>query len=315
LPSDLGFYDLRSKETRKEQAELAKQYGIEGFAYYHYWFKGKRLIERPFNEVLESGDPDFPFCLIWANETWSRRWLGEETQILIKQEYSKEDDIEHAKYLANVFTDKRYITKDGRPLFTIYRPNDLPNISQTINIIKETSFKATGVEPFLVASNSHTKTSDALLQKGFDAILNFRPQLGVLPNAFNDAFVKERLIENIRRFKVFSGVYKIYDYQNALSLMENIEPATFNDMIPSVFVGWDNTPRRGNNGITIKNNYPDLFERELLRVKEKLIKSENNLGFLFINAWNEWAEGNYLEPDTVNNHAYLQAVKNVVNKL
>jgi hypothetical protein len=244
LPADMGFYDLRNKETRMEQVKLARQYGIEGFAYYHYWFKGKRLIEKPFTEVLESGEPDFPFCLIWANETWSRRWLGEEYDILIKQEYCKEDDIAHAEYLAKAFADKRYITKDGRPVFTIYRPLDLPDISSTLNIIKEISLKTNGLEPFLVASNSHAKDSDALLSKGFDAILNFRPQLGVLTDPFVDGFVKQRLIENLRKFKVFSGTYKIYDYKNALHLMEEIEPETFDNMIPSVFVGWDNTARR-----------------------------------------------------------------------
>jgi lipopolysaccharide biosynthesis protein len=313
LPADLGFYDLRNKETRNQQAALAKDYGIEGFAYYHYWFKGKRLIERPFNEVLECGDPDFPFCLIWANETWSRRWLGEEYNILIKQEYSKDDDAEHARFLAKAFSDRRYITKDGRPIFTIYRPNDLPDVESTITIIKEVSFKNLKIEPFIVASNSHTQISDRLLERGFDGILNFRPQLGVLSNAFKDEFVKERLIENIKRFRVLSGIYKIYDYENALNLMKNIEPTTFDNVIPSVFVGWDNTARRDKHGIIIKDNYPHLFEKELIRVKRKLGKADVNLGFIFVNAWNEWAEGNYLEPDRINKYGYLEAVKNAVN--
>lgn len=314
LPADMGFYDLRNKETRAQQVALAKNYGIEGFGYYHYWFKGKRLIERPFNEVLESGEPDFPFCLIWANETWSRRWLGEEYDILIKQEYCKEDDIKHAKYLAKAFADRRYITKDGRPVFTIYRPLDLPDVTATINIIKEIAFQTLGIEPFIVASNSHTKDSDDLLKMGFDGILNFRPQLGVLPYAFEDGFVRDRLIRNIKKFQVFSGIYKIYDYKEALDLMKNIETATFDDIIPSVFIGWDNSARRGKNGIIIKDNYPVLFENELRRVKIKLAMAKSNPGFVFINAWNEWAEGNYLEPDTINKHAYLQAVKNVIDK-
>lgn len=314
LPSDMGFYDLRNKETRAEQVALAKKYGIEGFAYYHYWFKGKRLIERPFNEVLESGEPDFPFCLIWANETWSRRWLGEEYDILIKQEYCKEDDIAHAKYLAKAFADRRYITIDGRPLFTIYRPLDLPDITATIDIIREISFQTLGIEPFIVASNSHTKNSDDLLKMGFDGILNFRPQLAVLPYAFKDGFVRDRLIRNIKKFIVFSGIYKIYDYEEALDLMKKIEPLNFDNIIPSVFVGWDNTARRDVNGIIIKDNHPHLFEKELLRVKRKLMKSDPNLGLIFVNAWNEWAEGNYLEPDIKHRYSYLQAVKNVADQ-
>jgi lipopolysaccharide biosynthesis protein len=315
LPADLGLYDLRNPEVRKQQAELAKQYGINGFAYYHYWFNGKRLLERPFNEILKSNEPDFPFCLFWANETWSRRWLGQEVDVLIKQEYSKEDDTSHARYLANAFSDRRYLTKEGRPVFIIYRPNDLPNISSTINIIKEIGVKENGVEPFIVGSNSHCPYTNELLKKGFDAVLNFRPQLGALPDAFNDNFLKERLFKNIKDSKVFSGSYKIYDYKDALDLMEKIEPETFENMIPTVFVGWDNTARRGEKGIIIRNNHPDLFEKELLRVKNKLLKANENIGFVFINAWNEWAEGNYLEPDSINGHAYLQAVKNVFNNL
>ena len=147
------------------------------------------------NDVLYSGEPDFPFCLIWANETWSRRWLGEETEILIKEEYSPEDDIEHAYYLAKAFDNKRYIKINGRPVFTIYRPNDLHDITATIDTIKSIALKQSGVEPFLIASNSHAMLDyPQLFQKGFDDIFNFRPQLGVLPAAFSDGFNKERFM-------------------------------------------------------------------------------------------------------------------------
>jgi hypothetical protein len=315
LPADLGFYDLRSIDTRNEQAALARKYSIEGFAYYHYWLNGKRLLERPLDEVLESGEPDFPFCLIWANETWSRRWLGEEKEILIKQTYSAEDDIAHARYLVKVFTDKRYICHGERPLFTIYRPHDLPDVSATLNTIKEISLKEIGIEPFILANNSHAPGSEELIKKGFDAIFSFRPQLGVLSNSFDDGFLERRLIKNVIKHNVLSGTYKIYDYKEALGLMESLEPDTFDNIIPSVFVGWDNTARRGEHGIIIKDNFPALFEMELIRVKKKLMKSDNNLGFLFINSWNEWAEGNHLEPDNINRHAYLQAVKNVMGTI
>lgn len=315
LPTDLGFYDLRNPETRIQQAHLAKQYGIEGFAYYHYWFKGEQLLERPFNEVLNSDEPDFPFCLIWANETWSRRWLGEEKEILKKQAYSLEDDIAHANYLVKAFIDKRYITIEGRPIFIIYRPKDLPNMVETINTIKTISIKEIGIEPFIIANNYQLNDSSELLNKGFDAIFSFRPQLGELPHAFHDGYLQKRLLYNIKKNRLFSGLYKVYSYGNALQLMEDKEPSNFNNIIPCVFVGWDNTARRGENGIIIKNNTPALFEKELQRVKNKLLCSENNLGLLFINAWNEWAEGNYLEPDLINKSSYLQAVKNVMNTI
>lgn len=316
LPADLGFYDLRLAEARLSQEKLAKEYGLHGFCYYHYWFKGKRLLQVPLDRKLANADEDFPFMLCWANETWSRRWLGEEQEILIKQEYSAADDVAHANYLANVFGDKRYITHNKRPVFTIYRPNDLPDISATIDTIKSVALKENGIEPFLVASNSHSMDDySLLLKKGFDGILNFRPQLGVLPNVFKDVFLKNRLADNILKHQVFSGTHKVYDYRQALELMQKVEPEDFNNIIPSVFVGWDNTARRGNKGIMILNNHPALFEAELKRVITKLQQVEQNIGIVFINAWNEWAEGNYLEPDNLNKHAYLQAVKNIVDRL
>lgn len=311
LPSDLGFYDLRCKETRIEQAELAKLHGIEGFAYYHYWFHGKRLLERPFDEVLTSNEPDFPFCLFWANETWSRRWLGEEKEILIKQKYSAIDDINHANFLTKVFLDKRYITVNGRPVFIIYRPGDLPNISRTVETIKNISLERLSVEPYLVASNSHLGSTEGILQSGFDAILNFRPQLGVLPNAFNDNFSYNRLRKNVLEHKTCSGRLKIYNYTEAINLMRKIEPEFFENIIPSVFVGWDNSARRGLKGVVIKNNFPEIFKKELQRVIQKINASNSNPRLVFINAWNEWAEGNHLEPDKKNGTAYLRVIKSI----
>jgi hypothetical protein len=142
LPADLGFYDLRVPETRQAQADLAREYGIHGFCYYHYWFKGRRLLERPFNEVLTSGQPDFPFCLCWANESWTRAWDGQSGVILMKQEYSEEDDYQHIRWLSNVFRDKRYIRYEGKPLFLVYRVRDLPNPLQTTEIWRNEARRA-----------------------------------------------------------------------------------------------------------------------------------------------------------------------------
>ncbi|MEJ0081045.1 MAG: glycoside hydrolase family 99-like domain-containing protein [Puia sp.] len=312
LPSDLGFYDLRLREVHEAQASLAKEYGIDGFAYYHYWFHGKKLLEKPVEAMIESKKPDFPFCLIWANETWSRRWLGEEKEILIKQEYSYEDDVNHALYLANIFKDSRYIKVDGRPLFIIYRPDHLPDISQTLKTFKKTVFDSIGVEPYILANNANYLRNEKILtNQGFDGFFSFRPQLGVFPWAFNDSFIFKRLYKNLRKYKVNSGRFKIFDYQEALLLMEKLEPESFENTIPSVFVGFDNTARRGKKGIIIKENSAKLFREELERVSDKLNKSENNLGFVFINAWNEWAEANYLEPSVKFGRSFLEAVKDV----
>jgi hypothetical protein len=312
FPADLGYYDLRVEQTRVDQAAMAKEYGIDGFCYYHYWFKGKKLLERPASEMLASKKPDFPFCFCWANETWSRRWTGEEQEVLIKQDYSEEDDKAHAHYLIPFFSDHRYITVNGRPLFVIYRPQDLPNPAKTIETFK-TICLAEGVkEPFMVASNSHLWDNEKILSFGFDAVLNFRPQLGILPYANEDEFIFKRLIRNLKKFGVFNGSLKLFDYAEALEIMKIIEPENFDQIIPSVFVGWDNTPRRGSRGIVIQDSHPDLFEKELLRITEKLTRSNSNI--VFMNAWNEWAEGNKLEPDKQFLKGYLESIQNVKQK-
>jgi lipopolysaccharide biosynthesis protein len=134
LPADLGFYDLRLPEARQAQADLARQHGIHGFCYYHYWFNGRRLLERPFNEILASGQPRFPFCLCWANENWTRRWDGQERDILLEQNYGDEDDLNHIRWLANAFRDPRYIRIQGKPIFLVYRLSRLPNPARTVKI-------------------------------------------------------------------------------------------------------------------------------------------------------------------------------------
>lgn len=309
LPADLGFYDLRLEQTRIEQAEMAKEYGIDGFCYYHYWFHGKKLIERPATEMLKSKKPDFPYCFCWANETWSRRWIGDEQEVLIKQEYSTEDDQNHANYLCDFFLDERYIKVDGRPVFVIYRPGDLPSATQTIETLKNTAISKGLKEPFIVASNSHLWDNDQLLGYGFDAILNFRPQLGILPYANNDEFEWGRLKRNLKKYRLFDGKIKVFDYQEAVEIMQIIEPENFDKIIPCAFVGWDNTARRGEKGIVMLDNKPEYFEKELLRITEKLKNSNSNSNLLFINAWNEWAEGNKLEPDQLMGKQHLDIIK------
>ncbi len=310
LPSDLGFYDLRLPEVREAQAEMAKIYKIYGFCYYHYWFHGKRLLNRPIDDVLKCGKPDFPFCLCWANDTWSRSWLGLEIDILIKQTYSDDDYLNHIKWLIPVFSDPRYIKVNGRPIFLIYRAFHLPNPEKLVEIFKNQCIKHGVPEPYLIAS---TGPQD-LRKHGFDALWNFEPQLQVLPYFLNDKRLLIKLINNLH-FGILNSRLKLYDYSNAKARMNNINlPYPY---FPCSFVNWDNSPRRGKNGIIIKNGSPDVFKNYLLSGIEKL-KTMNFTGeenFIFINAWNEWAEGNHLEPDMVNGMGYLQALKEVVEKV
>ncbi|WP_035650347.1 glycoside hydrolase family 99-like domain-containing protein [Flavobacterium sp. ASV13] len=310
LPTDLGFYDLRLEESRLAQEALAKEHGIYGFCYYHYWFNGKRLLHEPLDRKMKNPKEDFPFMLCWANETWSRRWLGEEKEILIEQTYSEEDDLKHISWLIEIFKDSRYIKVNERPVFVFYRPSYLPDVKKTIALFRNECLKNGLKNPYLVASNSHLRTNYHDL--GFDDILNFQPKLGLLPNAFIDKKSLKKWFANLVK-GVFSSTLKIYDYNKAKEKMK----VTFNyKYIPCSFVGWDNTARRGRKGIILKDQNVETFIKE---VEENIndVKSQNRDDenqFVFINAWNEWAEGNHLEPDNKNGLAYLKALKNLFDK-
>jgi lipopolysaccharide biosynthesis protein len=290
LPAHLGIYDLRVPEVREKQAELARTHGIEGFCYWHYWFHGKRLLERPFDEVLSTGSPDFPFCLAWANETWSRRWLGEERDVLIKQSYSREDDLDHIRWLTQAFADPRYIRVDGRPIFLVYRPGDFPEPQATIDLWRSECVRASLPEPLVLGVISHQDQDwrDA----GFDGNVDFEPQLSVLPGPLEDGL-------------------KIYDYRLARKKMTGRE-RTY-PFYPCVFVSWDNTPRRRENGIVFINATPEAFEEGVHSAIASVSHRPRDHRLVFLNAWNEWAEGNFLEPDQENELAYLEAAARAVS--
>ncbi len=304
FPSDLGYYDLRLPKILEEQADLARSHGIFGFCFYHYWFGGKRLLNKPIDEMVSSGKPDFPFMLFWANETWSRRWLGEDKVILIKQTYSREDDQLHANWLCNgPFRDARYIKINNRPVFMIYRPNDLPDYRGTIEIIKETAIRNGLHEPYIIGSNANSHSLS-----GFDNVLNFEPQLSALPNAFTDGFSLGKWFNNMK-LGVNSFYLKIYDYTKVKKIMSLRKfPYSF---LPCVFVGWDNSARRGKEGIIIVNQNTSDFRESLVQAKEIVKHYPPEEQFVFINAWNEWAEGNYLEPCSKFGHSFLKTVESV----
>lgn len=308
VPADLGHYDLRLPEVREAQAELAQAHGIHGFCYYHYWFHGRRLLERPVNEILASRRPNFPFCLFWANESWSRRWLGEEKEVLIEQTYSKEDDIAHARWLAQAFSDDRYIRVNGRPVFVIYRPTHTPEPEALVERIRRESQRLGVGDPYLVGADARCPNFD-LRKIGYDTTLRFEPQLGALPLSSIDEPSPKKLFRNLKR-GVFSPKLKVYDYTRARMFM-SFNRASHPE-IPCVFVGWDNTPRRGENGVIMVNSTPQTFGQELDReVLRRSAETNRSDDLFFINAWNEWAEGNYLEPDLRYGHGFLNEVKRV----
>jgi O-antigen biosynthesis protein len=301
LPGELGFYDLRVPETRYLQARLAREHGITGFLYYHYWFNGKRMLGRPFDEVLTSGRPDFPFALCWANESWYRRWQGSVDEMLVEQEFSEEDDLEHIRWLIGCFKDPRYIRIGGRPLLTVYRAQHLPDPQRTVALWRK-ECQAAGVEsPWLVMFETGDDTSTPS-QLGFDAGAEFVPHR--LPYLIDNA-----LSTNL------DGSHTVYEYDDVAAAYLD-RPATDWQRYPCVATGWDNTPRRqAGDAFILRNATPDGYARWLNEAVSRQSQSEGGDGIVFVNAWNEWAEGAHLEPGVQWGRAYLEATRDVLRRL
>jgi lipopolysaccharide biosynthesis protein len=310
IPADLGFYDLRLPEVREAQADLAREYGISGFCYYHYRFGGKRLLERPFEEVLRSGQPDFPFCLCWANESWTRAWDGRSGDVLIEEEYSEEDDRQHIQWLLDVFGDRRYIRVESKPIFLIYRANRLPNPIRTTSIWREEARKQGIGEIFLCRVESfHDEHTDPK-GIGFDAAIEFQPDWMCLGLPLRRG-IMWRLSQELRLSKNAYRDHDIFAYEEVIKRMVQ-KPTPPYRRFPCVTPSWDNSARRNKGAVILKGSNPMLYEKWLKAVVEREISSHSGDHVVFINAWNEWAEGNHLEPDLHFGHGYLEAIKRTV---
>jgi len=313
LPTDLGFYDLRLSEARQAQADLAREYGINGFCYYHYWFNGKRLLERPFNEVLASGKPDFPFCLCWGNENWTRVWDGQNKGILVEQKYSELDDRRHIKWLVNAFLDKRYIRINDKPIFIVYKASKLPNPHRTAIIWREEARRLGVGEIFLCKVESLADERCDPRKIGFDAAIEFQPDWTNLSRPLR----RGKLWQLTRGLRLSSGAYgdnRIFDYSAVVDSMIE-KKATPYRRFPCVTPRWDNSARRNSNAIIFRNDRPEIYERWLKSVLGKEAANNDSEGIVFINAWNEWAEGNHLEPDLKFGRAYLEATKRTLTEV
>lgn len=307
IPADLGFYDLRLPEARRAQAELAREYGIHGFCYYHYWFQGKRLLGRPFTEVLASGEPDFPFCLCWANESWTRAWNGRGADILMRQEYSEQDDKNHFCFLSAAFKDDRYIRYDGKPMFLVYRASILPDPLKTTTIWREGALKAGIGELFLCRVESTAGERGDPAKLGFDAAVEFQPDWTLLRHPLR----RNRAWRIASRLGLSPPVYQEMNVLEYRHLVEHSlkKPATSYRRFPSVTPMWDNSARKQAGGTILTGSSPELYEQWLQTVCGRL-DSGPDQEVVFINAWNEWAEGNHLEPDLRHGRAYLEATRN-----
>ncbi|RLA48978.1 MAG: lipopolysaccharide biosynthesis protein [Gammaproteobacteria bacterium] len=302
IPADLGFYDLRLEETRIAQAELARSAGIEGFCYYHYWFAGKMLLDRPFREVLELKTPDFPFCLCWANETWSGIWHGESSRILIEQTYPGHSDyLAHFKYLLPAFSDDRYIKVDGKPLFFVYRPLGIPDLDRFVDTFRELAHQAGLKGLFLVGRNPDPWWNPQA--HGFDA-----SNTALMPQLRPWVSKRKPFKWAKRHYDEFIGHPTIYTYEDAMLQLipEKIKGI---ENFPNVIPNWDNTPRSGSNGLVLHHSTPELFQKHLKSILEFVADKPLEHRVVFIKSWNEWAEGNYLEPDLRFGHSFLNVVR------
>jgi lipopolysaccharide biosynthesis protein len=307
VPADLGFYDLRVPETRTAQADMAREYGIEAFCYYHYWFGGKKILERPFSEVLQSGQPDFPFCLCWANQTWTGIWHGCPDRVLIEQTYPGYDDYHsHFQALLPAFHDRRYVRVDGKPLFLIYRPKELPDVRKVLDFWRSIAAKS-GLTGLHLVAVLHGKETWNLQQHGFDgSVRQYHP-----PLRGKYVSLRQPLKKLLHFCKGNGRKPTIYRYEDVLLQML---PPKISDVetYPCLLPNWDNTPRSGCNGLVLHESSPELFR---IQVKKALGLMENvhpEHRLIFIKAWNEWAEGNHLEPDLKFGRAYLEIIRDEV---
>lgn len=328
LPADLGFYDLRLEEARLAQEELAKEYGIYGFCYYHYWFNGRRILERPLNEKMKNPKEDLPFMLCWANENWSRRWDGSENDILLEQKYSADDHRKHIEHLIPYFKDPRYIRIDGKVVFAIYRTNLIPDLENAIEIWRSVA-KEHDVELYLIRFEGLVYNGKDFMKRGIDAATEFQPFSALSRMKENSNVIKglrdeksfsaaknsilARLATMNKKFskKKQGSVYLYHDIINA-ELSDKWRPnyKLFRCVNPS----WDNTARKDKNYIVLHDSTPTMFKNWLKHKLKIFIPFSKEENLLFINAWNEWAEGNHLEPDRKQGVQYLEELRAAINE-
>jgi lipopolysaccharide biosynthesis protein len=307
LPADLGFYDLRLAETREAQADLAQEHGIHGFCYYHYWFNGRRVLGRPIDDVLASKRPALPFCLCWANEDWTRAWDGRTGDILIAHEYAEQDDRRHIRWLAEAFADDRYIRVDGRPLFLVYRASRLPDPIRTTMVWREEADRLGIGELFLCRVESFSQERGDPAALGFDAAVEFQPDWAALGPARRRS-APWRLSRAVGLSSPAYGTHRIYDYGAVAERMVAKRRPPY-PWFPCVTPSWDNTPRRRDGGVILHGSTPDLYRRWLTTVIARQASEPPGERLVFLNAWNEWGEGNHLEPSERWGRAYLRATR------
>lgn len=314
VPADLGYYDLRLSESREAQAEMARNAGVEGFVYWHYWFGNrKQILERPFNEVLASGKPNYPFALAWANDNWSSTMHGLKKGItLFEQLYpGNEDIVAHFNTILPALKDKRYITCEEKPIFLIYLPENVPEISHFIEIWNKLAIENGLKGIYFIAHARNLLEKDTpefynrMLAVGFDAVVfeNMQPPRTTIP------ILKRTFFKFARTFFHWPLLFYYDDRYFSPALCWKKHNA-----FPSVIPNWDHTPRSGSRGSVMLGSSPEKFQKTIHSFINKIQDKPYDKRFIFIKSWNEWGEGNYLEPDLKYGHAWLDALRSEVAK-
>ncbi len=330
VPSDLGYYDLRVPEVRRLQADLAREAGVEGFCYWHYWFNGKELLERPFREVLESGEPDFPFCLGWANHSWSNKtWtVGKKFRntMLMEQTYPGKSDYEaHFNAYLNAFKDKRYIKVDGKLFFVVYDPFSIPNVEEFITTWNNLAvsnglpkFHFAGITSNFLLNSSTEKSGPKLnfrmdmdashfynqvLNLGFDAVISRGTVRAEMMARGKYSYLFDKFKKNV--FKM-DNIMK-YEFKDIIKNLY-VEQDKWENVYPTIIPGWDRTPRSGKRAVVWHNNTPQLFKEEIENCLNIVRNKDDEHKIVILQSWNEWGEGNYVEPDCKYGKGYLDAL-------
>ena len=315
IPADLGFYDLRMPEVREQQAKLAREAGIEGFMYWHYWFgSGKELLERPFNEVVESGKPDFPFCLGWANHDWSTRtWNKSKVYVntmIAKQTYPGDEDIIlHFNTYLKAFKDPRYMKIDGRLIFVVFSPMEVPNMKRHIELWNKLA-KENGLPGFYFIGclKSRTDSFEGIMSQGFDGI-NERNLWRAEKNAIGSKWIR-RMRNYLRKKGAIIDKYKYSDITKNMGYEIDYEDNCF----PTIQPNYDRTPRAGKKATIYYASTPELFKKHVIDILKYVKNKKDDHKVIFLKSWNEWGETNYLEPDIKWGHSYLDALREALTE-
>lgn len=322
IPLNNNYYNLLTPGVMKKQTEIAKQYGLYGFCYYHYWFAGgKKLLEKPLEAMMKDKTIDFPYCICWANENWTRRWDGGNNEIIVKQNYGDTEDIaNHVNYLIEFFKDERYIKDEGRPLLIIYKPELIPKCASYIKKLRNEclkhGFKVKIVFQFpdAILFGNYERYCDSYIEfePTFVQKLNIKNGRNQFQSALHNFYMSSwfEVFRNRKRHKRKQEILQKLDYDQAWAAILDHKVIS-GKAIAGAFVDWDNTPRKSN-GIVYVGATPEKFGFYFSKLLQK-VNVEYDSSYIFVNAWNEWGEGAYLEPDANNGYGYLEAIQNALD--